>query len=481
MPTPIISVAQMREWEQATWATGQTETAVIQQVGRIIARRTLRLTRPGDSILILAGKGHNGDDARAATEHLTDRSALVLNVTDPKEALRKLDGFLSAKPFFVIDGLFGIGLNRPLDDDWIQLIRRLNGAHRRVLAIDVPSGLNAETGEAQGDAVRATLTATLGAPKRGLLQAVAWPFVGRLEVVPEIGLVGFPPAGDLVWTLPEDFVEYPPARPAASHKGSFGHLVILAGSLGYHGAAVLAARGAQRARPGVITVITDEDAYHPVAAQLQAVMVRPWAKDIRLPADCSGMVIGPGLAASNLPAEMPTLARRFWRDAEFPVILDASALDWLALDPVPRNAVRVVTPHPGEAGRLLRLSPQHVQADRINSLRTLSARYANTWVVLKGHSSVIGRSTGSLFVNSSGNPHLAQGGSGDLLAGFLGGLLAQPALRTDPLTAIRYAVWQHGAAADHLDELQPNWVIEDLARTLGSVLPRSEAGVTVSQ
>ncbi len=469
MPSPIITVAQMRAWEQASWAAGQTEAAVIRRVGELVARRALRLTRSGDFIAVLAGKGHNGDDARAAREHLTDRRVEVLDVRDPAAALAPLDALLAARPALVIDGLFGIGLDRPLDADWSALISRLNDAHRRVLAVDVPSGLSAETGEPQGAAVRADVTLTLGAPKHGLLQAAAWPFVGRLEVAPDIGLAPAPPGDDVWWTLPEDFADFPPTRPVASHKGTFGHLAIVAGSLGYHGAAVLAARGAQRARPGLITVITTEGAYYPVAGQLQAVMVRPWTNDLKFPGDYSAVLVGPGLAAPDLPAEMKAGLRRLWRDTSVPVVVDASALDWLPMDAVPRHALRVITPHPGEAARLMKASVPHVQANRPNAVRTVSAHFGNTWVVLKGHQTVVGRATGPVFVNGSGNPHLAQGGSGDLLSGYLSGLLAQPALQADPLTAIRYAVWQHGAAADALDERQPNWVIEDLARALGGV------------
>jgi NAD(P)H-hydrate repair Nnr-like enzyme with NAD(P)H-hydrate dehydratase domain len=131
--------------------------------------------------------------------------------------------------------------------------------------------------------------------------------------------------------------------------------------------------------------------------------------------------------------------------------------------------VRVITPHPGEAARLLRCTPQQVQADRLAALRNVSRRFGNSWVVLKGHHTLIGRSLGEVYVNPSGNPHLAQGGSGDVLAGYLAGLLAQPDLRADVLKTIRYAVWQHGAAADALQAARANWVVEDLVETVGAV------------
>jgi NAD(P)H-hydrate epimerase len=128
----------------------------------------------------------------------------------------------------------------------------------------------------------------------------------------------------------------------------------------------------------------------------------------------------------------------------------------------------VLTPHPGEAARLLNWPVQKVQADRVNALREISKRFGDCWVILKGHQTLVGRSEGEIFVNPSGNPHLAQGGSGDLLSGFIAGLLAQPALQANVAKTLRYAVWQHGAAADQLQAARANWTIEDLADQIGN-------------
>src|SRR5438128_7021286 len=182
MSLPVISISQMREWEKATWAAGQTEAEVIRRVGKCVAHHALRLTRPRDSILILAGKGHNGEDARCARAHLVERRVEVLEVTDPADALSKLDALLSLRPALIIDGLFGIGINRPLSPEWIKFIQRVNETLTQVLAVDVPSGLNGDTGEPQGAAIQATVTLTVGAPKHGMLKQSAWPLVGRLEV-----------------------------------------------------------------------------------------------------------------------------------------------------------------------------------------------------------------------------------------------------------------------------------------------------------
>ncbi len=468
MPVPVLTVAQMREWEKVTWAAGQTEAEVIRRVGQIVARRALQLTHSGDAILILAGKGHNGDDARLAQPHLVEREVHLLNVSDPAAALAEATSLLNRRPSLIIDGLFGIGLDRPLDEHWVKLIDLVNGSGLPVLAVDVPSGLDADTGNVQGGAIQALVTLTLGAPKRGLLAESAWPFVGRLEVVPEIGLVACPHSGEMNWTLPHDFTGFPPPRAAASHKGTFGHLAIIAGSLGYHGAAVLAARGAQRAQPGLITLISSGNVYQPVAAQLQAVMVSTLQTELRLPGTCSAVLLGPCLAAREMSDLLKMTLRRLWKDTPFPLMVDASALDWLPLNTsTAPDVIRVLTPHPGEAARMLQTSVERVQANRPNALRELSRRLGNCWVVLKGNQTLIGRGTGEIYVNSTGNPYLAQGGSGDVLAGYLGGLLAQPALQVNPLKTILHGVWQHGAAADRLSHARNGWTVEDLVEELG--------------
>lgn len=467
MPAPVISIAEMREWERITWASGQTEAEVIRRVGGCVARSAARITRPGERILILAGKGHNGEDARCARPHLAGRCVEVLDLAGAPGDASALLGELALRPALVIDGLFGIGLNRPLEAEWARLIEIVNDSGLPVLSVDVPSGLNADTGEAQGAAIRAAVTLTVGAPKTGLLRETAWPYVGRLAVAADVGLVPCPHKSELQWTLPEDFARYPLPRKAATHKGSYGHLTIVAGSLGYHGAAVLAARGAERSRPGLITLQTMESVYHVVAAQLQAVMVGPWQPDIKWASGAGGVLLGPGLAAADMPDSIKMQTRHVWRDLTMPVVVDASALDWMPLESAPRNAVRVITPHPGEAARLLRTTPQQVQADRLKALRSISQRFGNTWVVLKGHQTLVGRSAGDVYVNPSGNPYLAQGGSGDVLAGYIAGLLAQPDMRADVLQTLRYAVWQHGVAADHLQATQPNWIVPDLVEALG--------------
>ena len=471
MPVPVITIAQMREWENATWASGQTEAEVIRQVGKKIAQAAMTVTRPGDAILILAGKGHNGDDARAARGHLPDRRVKVFDVGAPERDLPKLEAALRTRPALIIDGLFGIGLDRPLDDGWQRFLTSVNESKIPVLAVDVPSGLNADSGELQGAAIQAAMTLTIGAPKIGMLEPGARSWVGRLEVAEEVGLIACPHRGELNWTLVNDFAGFPPRRGVEGHKGSFGHLGIIAGSFGFHGAAVLAARGAQRAQPGLVTLYPQESIYHVVASQLQAVMVNVWKPETKLPESISALLIGPGLAAPEFIEELKTMTRRLWRrltrDSFLPMVVDASALDWLVPHALGKNEIRVVTPHPGEAARMLGKPTEQIQANRPQAMREISQRFGDCWVVLKGHETLVGRSTGEIFVNSSGNPHLAQGGSGDVLSGFIAGLLAQPALQADVGKTLRFAVWLHGATADALQAARTNWVLEELVAGLG--------------
>lgn len=465
MPVPVISVAQMREWERATWATDQTEAAVIARVGQSLASRALELTRPHDRIVLLAGKGHNGDDVRAMRLHLLERAVTHLDVLEPAGALPKLERALAEGKALIVDGLFGIGLTRPLDNDWQRLIATVNASHYPVLAVDVPSGLN-EKGRPSPAAIHAAITVTVGAPKHGLLTPTATEFVGRLEVAHDVGLVACPCESELQWTLLEDFRSYPPARPVDGHKGTFGHAAIIAGSVGYHGASVLASRGAQRARPGLVTLFTPPDVYVPVAGQLQSVMVHPWSEGLDF-SKFTAVLCGPGLAAANIPANVADTVQRLWRTSAMPLVIDASALEWLPRGDVSLPGVRVITPHPGEAARLLGRSVEDLQNDRPSALRALSKQFGNCWVVLKGQHTLVGRAQGDLFLNSSGNSGLAQGGSGDLLAGYLTGLMAQPALQADPVRALRFAVSEHGAAADRMNQRRQNWIVEELANELG--------------
>ncbi len=465
MSVPVVTVAQMRAWEDASWAAGCEVSEVMRRAGGSVARRAMAMTGEGDSILLLAGKGNNGGDTRLAAEQIQGREILLIEISG-EDCVPVILKQLAGRPSLVIDGLFGIGLNRPIEGVWAELIEMVNGSGLSVLAVDTPSGLNADTGEVMGAAVRADVTVTFGGPKLGLLENHAAEFVGRLETAADIGLVQYPESIGLAWLLPDDFEDFPPSRPVNSHKGTYGHLGIIAGSMGFHGAAVLAAQAAQRAQPGLITLLTPENVFYPVASQLRSQMVHPWAVDsIGQLAECTALLAGPGLANKELPGELRDEITRLWYEDKRPVILDASALGWLKEGKTPKSALRVITPHPGEAARMLEISSDALQTDRCAALRELAVRY-DCCVVLKGNRTLIGGAEGGICVNSSGNPHLAQGGSGDVLAGFIGGWLAQPWAQLVSDRALNYAIWSHGSAADFLSSQGTGWGMGELITAL---------------
>jgi NAD(P)H-hydrate epimerase len=442
----------------------------MKNAGEAVAKRAGDLAEPDEPlILFLIGKGNNGGDARIAAEVFTSEDVICriqkLEVHDGTETLPDLSDVS-----LVVDGLFGIGLNRDLSVDWRDFISKLNDATQRlripVLAVDVPSGLDADTGQPRGAAVRADYTLTFGAPKTGLILECASEYVGQLEVAAEIGLIDPPSLGELRWIDADDFKRFVPKRAASAHKGTFGHVGIIAGSTGYHGAAVLAARAAACSGVGLVSVFTS--AYAPVAAQLQTAMVHPWDENvIRTLSACTAVVIGPGLAGPDVPESLRQVAVNLWRESENPIVVDANALEWIANEPIPENAVRVVTPHPGEAARLLETTAGNIQSDRVQAMRKVSAICGGAITVLKGRHTLIGAFEGPTSINGTGNPHLAQGGSGDVFAGHLGGWLARADLESTADAICAQAVWRHGAAADRLatnrNALSPEALITVLA------------------
>ena len=471
MSLPVITVEQMRRWEATSWKAGKSEAEVIAQVGSIISKRALELTQLNDKILLIAGKGHNGDDVRAMINNLPDRDVTLIEVIDPRNSLEKILINLSAKPQLVIDGLFGIGINRVLDKDWINLISEINALQLRVLSVDIPSGIDATTGNVQGAAIRANETLTLGAPKIGLLKSASTDYVGRLRVAPKIGLFNLNETSNLQLNEAEDFSNFPPPRSVNGHKGTFGHVGIIGGSLGYHGAAILAARAASRSQPGLVTLMTPEEVFVPVASQLQSVMVHPLTPNNIEFKLATALLIGPGMAAEGLNKDIKEKTDQIWHDSPIPILVDASALGWITTGEITSKSIRVITPHPGEAARLLECTAADIQADREKALQALSVKFGDCWVVLKGRHTLVGKSKGTVYVNPTGNPSLGQGGSGDLLAGYLAGLLAQPLLQENVVKTLSYGIWQHGAAADKLNDSKLNWTIEDLSQQIGSTKP----------
>lgn len=417
----------------------------------------LRRQWPGArSIRVVCGSGNNGGDgylvARDALAEGLRVDLVALGMPKGDDALRARQAFESLggtsrefaawqelpAPDVVVDAIYGTGLNRAPEGIAKEAIDAINAAHAPVLALDVPSGLSADTGNSPGAVVRATTTATFIVRKRGL-------HTGQSEV-----------AGPIEWfglDLPGSVLEAPdatllqasslPPRPRDSHKGSNGHVLAIGGDHGTGGAVRMAAEAALRTGAGLVSVATREEnvlAMNAARPELMAHGVNgPQALEPMLK-KASVVALGPGLGQAGWGHALWTTAL----DAGLPTVLDADGLNLLHAGPRALPEKIVLTPHPGEAARLLGVDTKSVQADRFAAVRELAKRFAAV-VVLKGNGSLIASTTGEVAICPWGNPGMASGGMGDTLTGIVAGLLAQGC---DPFEAACLAVGLHARAAD---------------------------------
>jgi len=438
MPSPIYLSADIRRIEEA--AAGSTPP-LMQRAGAAAAELAAKLI--GDKardILVLAGPGNNGGDALIAAELLAQRFFRVSVVKRPEELAESKNWGL------VIDGLFGIGLTRPVAGDYAKLVEYANRQRCPVLALDVPSGIQSDTGRVLGAAVRATHTITFIALKPGLLTLDGPDHCGEISVA-NLDLDVKALVAPSAWvTEPGLFISILKKRPLNFHKGLAGSLGILGGAPGMTGAALLAGRAALKLGAGRVYAGLLEE--HSIKVDMAAPELMLRHADDVLGVDLDAIVAGPGLGASERAATLVGAALA----SEIPCVLDADALNLIAEDDglgdacARRTAETLLTPHPAEAARLLETSVAEVQADRLAAAQRL-ARSFNAHVVLKGNGSVLVARDGHWFINTSGNPGMASAGMGDVLAGILGALLAQ---RYTGETALVLGVHLHGAAADAL-------------------------------
>lgn len=448
-----------------------------------------------ESVAVLCGPGNNGGDGLAVARHLVARGygvevflltggrplagdagtqlaicrrlGIDLKEADPGEPGELAAVLAAARGCdLVVDALFGTGLGRPLAGGLARLVEGINELPVPRLAVDIPSGLHGSRAEVPGPHVRAHLTVTFAAPKVAHVFPPAADAVGELVVAD----LGFPPslieeaaepAGRIELLDGEELAALVPARAAASHKGDFGHVLLLAGSPGKAGAAILAARAAVRSGAGLVTVAVPE----PLLATVDLGSLE--SMTLGLPATAAGgiaagsvvalfsalrgkqaLAVGPGLGQEPETAEA---VRRIVLEAAVPVVLDAdglNAFEGRARSLSERRAPTLLTPHPGELGRLLGITAAEVQADRLAAVRRAAAE-TGAVVLLKGHLSLVawgaGNGPGEVHVNPTGNPGMASGGSGDVLTGLLAGLLGQGVGASD---AARLGVYLHGLAGD---------------------------------
>jgi ADP-dependent NAD(P)H-hydrate dehydratase / NAD(P)H-hydrate epimerase len=472
--TKIVSVAEMRALEAAAFAAGVSEAALQASAGRAVADEVERMVLPGQRVVVLVGHGNNGRDGALAATALGARGigvelvlALRHAVTDAElRTLRRLGARLcgvddqhareaikSAR--VAIDAISGIGIQGALREPLASMARMVNAApHLEVVALDVPSGIDADSGDVLGDAVRADTTVTLGAVKQGLLRFPAAERVGRL-IVRDIGI---PPAAgaELPYRcLGPEAVSAPP-RPIGAHKYSFGRVLVVAGSEQFVGAPVLCVGGALRSGAGLVTLATTRAARHVVAARLpEATYTRV---ELRIEADprqaardmlaneTQVLVLGPGLGRSQATTALVEELLRL-RPRESSLVVDADGLfalseiaDWHAkLGP---NTI--LTPHAGELRRLV-----DTRADAVPTWVD-AGRLATKWgcvLVAKGPFTSVACADGRVDVWPHANAALATGGTGDVLAGMCGGLLAQGC---EPADAARLAVVAHALAGEQV-------------------------------
>lgn len=456
---PIYSSDQIRQLEKQ-----YADIALMEHAGLAISNYVQHLLPDlNSSILLLAGPGNNGGDALVAARLLRDiypvtvvccgdtnkmppdaRQAYAAWVESGGEVL---DVIPDGQCDLVVDGLLGIGINKALEGPIAELVAQVNRLKTPVLAIDIPSGLCAKTGRVLGDAVRADWTMTFLGLKSGLFTLDGPDHAGEviletLDVEPDAK-----PAGYLLEQ--EDVATFLPKRLKNSNKGSFGNVGVLGGAAQMTGAAVIAARaallcGAGRVYAGLLAPHAPK-----FDVMVPELMVRA-GEAIFEQGDFDCLVVGPGMGQS---ASAKSLLKQAL-STDITLLLDADALNMLASDQSLqtlcqyRHAANIVTPHPGEAARLLSCSVAEIQSDRIGAALEIARKY-HAVTVLKGCGSVIAIPNGDWYINHSGNPGLASAGMGDALAGIIAALIAQRML---PERAVLLGVHVHGAAADALVE-----------------------------
>ncbi len=494
----LLTAAEMRELDRRAIAeVGIPSLVLMENAGRS-TYQVLRREFPelSGEVAVLAGRGNNGGDgfvvarylanagipvavfllgrrdqvggdARVNLEILAHQGLEVVEVLEESHLQAALDRL--ARAGLIVDALLGTGLNSPVTGLLASLIQQVNHLKRQVLAVDLPSGLSADTGEVLGVAVKADVTVTYGWPKIGQIVAPGRDYVGRLwqvdlSIPPDLAReakVSMAEARELRGLLP--------ARPWDGHKGTFGHLLVLAGSEGKTGAAALACRGGLRAGAGLVTLGVAQSLNDIMEVKITEAMTLPLpqAEGARalgrqalepieaFARGCAALALGPGLGTHPETRELVrTLVQRLDR----PMVVDADGINALAGDPpglpltkktkktknLGAAGPRILTPHPGELARLLGCSTQEVQSRRLALARETAGQYGVV-LVLKGAQTLVAAPDGRLSLNPTGNPALASGGTGDVLTGLIGGFLAQGLSAWD---AARLGVYLHGLSAD---------------------------------
>lgn len=499
----VLTAAAAREVDQAAGLAGISVDLLLENAGRGLAELLWqRSLLPGRPVAVLCGKGHNGADGLVLARQLADRGIrVVVGLAalrsslgpDTRRELKRLapypvDVYSVARPGsssdgweemrqslggikpVLVDAVLGTGAKGALAAPLSSLLAKARRDAAVFVSVDLPTGVSPDGGDVAEGAVPADVTAAMDAWKVGHLVGPGAAMCGEVVRIP-IGLAVFRASGPPLWRTGErQAKDLAPIRPAWTHKGSAGHVLVVAGSDGMAGAAVLAARGALRSGSGLVTLAT------PSEIRPEVVSAIPECLTISLPergqdgqtetaaawrskalVRKTALAIGPGLGASS---DVGRLVADFLQEAAIPIVLDADALNaWAALygpghalSELKRRrrpaGVLLLTPHPGELGRLTGRSAHAIDADRIRAARE-AADASGAVVLLKGHPTVVADPSGVAALNSTGGPILAVGGSGDVLTGLLAGLLAQG---MESMAAARLGAYIHGRAGDEIEK-----------------------------
>lgn len=520
----ILNAAQMREADRATiHDVGIPSVVLMENAGRqvVAALESFYEDLAERRVAIVAGKGNNGGDGFVVARTLHQRGVeatvfLVGRVAEVKgDARINLDvlgrlgvsvvevadesawelHFSEVSPHdLIIDALFGTGLSAPLDGLYETVVADLNASGIPIVSIDLPSGMSADTPELIGDCIEASVTITLGAPKLPLVLPPAEQKSGEV-VIADIGIpIGVieQVEGPRIELITRDALRpVIPPRVPDSHKGDFGRVLIVAGSLGKTGAAALAAEGALRSGAGLVTIACPKSCLPLVAGYGREYMTEPLeetpsgtvhfaAAETILGFNADVIALGPGLGRGE---GVSTFVRELVEKSELPLVLDADALNALADDPAILQGREgrdlIITPHPGEMARLMGCSTEDVQADRLGAAQDFARRH-KVYVVLKGYRTLIATPDGPVFVNPTGSPGMATGGTGDVLTGMVAAWLGQ---LLDAEAACRVAVYLHGSAGElaDADAGEVSMVAGDLADHIGDAILELTARRRVAQ
>lgn len=475
-----LTASEMRAVDAAAAEHGKPGLALMEAAGEALARVALREASANARFFVLCGPGNNGGDGFVVARLLREAKREVFAELLGDATKLKGDAaanFARAGVQFaritetptaddvIIDALLGTGISRPVEGDFAEAIERIaqwRAAGARVIAADVPSGLDSDTGEVKTSCVSADVTLSFGFLKVGQIVEPGVSRSGQTELVD----IGIPTGAEAVLREPSVFLleeadarSRLPKRRADSHKGTYGHVLVIAGSPGKSGAAALTAMGALRGGAGLVTVATRPSALGAVlhhAPEMMGVALPEGGalglRDLNALLDAAegkdAIVIGPGIARDE---ETWSLLGDFFEELTCPCVVDADALNAIAghADVLGRaGAPLVLTPHPGEMARLIELTTAELQRNRVAHARAF-VRERHVVLVLKGARTLVARDDGTIFVNPTGNAGMATGGSGDVLAGLTGALLAQGLSAPD---AAIVGAWVHGQAGDLMRE-----------------------------